>query len=55
MKTQNSKGKRLNWTLLKDVEPVKLNKNLTKGKRLTDETWSSKNTSNGKQNFCLVP
>jgi hypothetical protein len=30
-----SKGDRLNWTPLKDVKPVQLNKNLVKGKQVT--------------------
>lgn len=30
-----SKGDRLNWTPLKDVKPVELNKKLVKGKQIT--------------------
>ena len=30
-----TKGDRLNWTPLKDVKPIQLNKKLTKGKQLT--------------------
>lgn len=30
-----SKGDRLNWTPLKEVKPVKLNKKLIKGKQVT--------------------
>ena len=32
-----SKGDRLNWTPLKDVKPVQLNKNLIKGKQVTSK------------------
>jgi hypothetical protein len=32
-----SKGDRLNWAPLKDVRPVQLNKNLTKGKEITSK------------------
>ncbi len=32
-----SKGDRLNWTPLKDVKSVQLNKNLIKGKQVTSK------------------
>ena len=35
-----TKGDRLNWTPLKDVKPVQLNKTLTKGKQLTTKDLS---------------
>ncbi len=54
MKTKKSKGKRLNWSLLKDVKPVKLNESITKGRQLSETTWLPKEKQN-LQSISLVP
>lgn len=46
------KGDRLNWTPLKDVSPVKLTPELTKGKVLTSLDLSKRGNSN-KSNLLL--
>lgn len=51
MKSQKSKGDRLNWTPLKDVQSVHLNEQLTKGKRVK----SSVKKESGSKSFLLVP
>jgi hypothetical protein len=35
-----SKGDRLNWTPLKDLKPVELNKKLIKGKQVSSKDFS---------------
>ncbi len=54
MKTKQTKGDRLNWALLKDLKPVELTEELTKGKKLTNKDLEErkKNDSNNK---VLVP
>jgi hypothetical protein len=52
MNNQNSKGNRLNWTSLKEVKPVSLTENSTKGRRLTEKILKERqSTTSGK----LVP
>ncbi len=41
-----SKGDRLNWTPLRDVKPVVLNKELTKGRRLDNVISNNSHPAN---------
>ena len=48
------KGDRLNWTPLKDVKPVVLNPELTKGRRLDNNLNSFQGKNSGNLNL-FVP
>lgn len=52
---QTPKGDRLNWTTLKEVQPIKLCKDLTVGKPLTTRDLSSRNNNNTFPKNILVP
>jgi hypothetical protein len=49
-----SKGDRLNWTPLKEVKPVQLNKHLIKGKMVTSKDLSESLPSKASRKI-LVP
>lgn len=55
MKNHKSKGDRLNWTPLKDVKPVKLNDDLTRGKRVDRSSSSSRSQQTSHKRTLLVP
>lgn len=56
MSRVSSKGVRLNWTPLDKVKPVKLDKKLTTGKRLTaKQLMNNSNNTASVNNIVLVP
>ena len=55
MKKNKSKGDRLNWTPLKDVKPVRLTENLTKGERVHFSSPNERSRTNTNQKVFLVP
>lgn len=54
MKNNKSKGDRLNWTPLKEVKPVKLNNNLTKGKRVDIRLLNDRSSHSPSHNRTLL-
>ena len=55
MKNNKSKGDRLNWTPLKDIKPIKLNDDLTKGRRLNDRVLDNRSHQKSPNRDLLVP